>query len=248
MVSKRRSRNVLEKNPEIYETHGFLHHEIARRLVEYVKPTTEPSRIINDGAFDHYLTGLLKTRFTGSEVAENIDETTLPADLIVSNLYLQDVWEFEEAMRNYYRLTNPGGRVIMTMIGVGSFGELMQDNGIAINGFPDIEDVGDFMHGLGFKDSVLFIEKINLTYEKLETLLNDLRVVGGRPFDPDKGLRTPNWLETWKENVAKECFDGELYTISFDVIYAEAGVPEVKNMPQKSGDVYVDITHLKADF
>lgn len=245
--AKFKSRNSLLHNRERYAEHGFLHHEIARRMVDYLNEEHQPQRILNDGAFDNYFTELLQQRFPGAEIVENIESVEHdPAarfDLIVSNLLLQDVWEFEERVRDYQIRLNANGRLFFTTIGVESFENMTFEDGIAMNEFPDIEDIGNYMHALGFKDSVLFIEKIDLTYEKLDTLLNDARVVAGRPFEPFKGLRTKAWLDRWKAH-AEVLHDGEFYRVPFDVIYAEGSLSDIKNLTGEGNEIFVDITNL----
>lgn len=237
-----KSRNYLHRHRALYADHGFLHHEIARRMIQHLGEG-EPNDIVNDGAFDEYFTNLLRKQYPKATVMENIDpDQHQEYDLIVSNLYLQDLHGFEERLRLYYERLKGGGRLLFTTIGMGSFYEWYDPDGFALNGFPDIEDIGNFMHGLGFKDSVLYIEKITLTYERIETLLNDARVVAGRPFEPYQGLRTPQWLERTKAALERN-HDGTYYNLSFDIIYADASLPDIKNRYQ-DGEVRVDITNL----
>lgn len=242
-------RDQLQYHPELYPEHAFLHHEIARRMVEYLEPELTPNSILVDGAFDGYLTTLLKERFPKAVAMENIESLTDPAlrfDLIISNLYLQDVWEFEARVRDYQVRLNAGGKLFFTTIGTGSFPEISYPGGPLVNEFPDIEDIGDYLHALGFKNAVLFIEKINLTYEKLDTLLKDARIVAGKPFSSFKGLRTYAWLEAWRKHAEKLKNEESLYDIGFDVIYAEGSLSDVKNLQGANNEVFVDITNLSA--
>ncbi len=241
------SREKLQQNPALYSKHAFLHHEIARRMVEYLEPELAPTSILVDGAFDTYLSDLLRARFPDATLVENIEsltDATQRFDLIMSNLYLQDVWEFEERVRDYQVRLNAKGKLFFTTIGTGSFPEVSYPGGPLVNEFPDIEDIGDYLHALGFKNAVLFIEKINLTYEKLDTLLKDARVVAGRPFSSFKGLRTYEWLEEWKAYAERFKNEDNLYDIGFDVIYAEGSLSDIKNLAGKNNEVYVDITNL----
>ncbi len=242
-------RHQLLHNPELYPQHAFLHHEIARRMVEYLEEELTPKMILVDGAFDHYLTQLLQARFPDATIHENSGPlaTQDRYDLIMSNLYLQDLWELEAQIRAYQIHLNAKGKLFFTTIGTGSFSELTDSEGPVINEFPDIEDIGDFLHALGFKNAVLFIEKINLSYEKLPTLLNDARVVAGRAFEPFKGLRTQNWLNRWFQRTEKLKNREGLFEISFDVIYAEGSLSDIKNLQGENNEVYVDITQLSAN-
>ena len=91
------NRKQLQYHPKLYGNHAFLHHEIARRMVEYLDEGLTPATILVDGAFDHYLSDLLRQRFPTAEIWENIESITDSAqrfDLVVSNLYLQDVPHF----------------------------------------------------------------------------------------------------------------------------------------------------------
>ncbi|PWD85370.1 hypothetical protein DC080_06850 [Ignatzschineria cameli] len=244
------NRQQLQYHPELYGNHAFLHHEIARRMVEYLDESLAPQKILVDGAFDHYLSDLLQARFPEATIWENIESLTDPTlrfDLVVSNLYLQDVWEFEERVRDYQIRLNAKGKLFFTTIGTGSFPEVSYPGGPLLNEFPDIEDIGDFLHALGFKNAVLFIEKINLTYEKLDTLLKDARVVAGRPFSSFKGLRTYRWLEEWKRYAAEKLkAEDQLFHIGFDVIYAEGTLSDIKNLQGEDNAVYVDISQLSS--
>lgn len=241
------NRKQLQYHPELYAEHAFLHHEIARRMVEYLEEDLTPATILVDGAFDHYLSELLQARFPEAKIEENIEsltDSTTRFDLIISNLYLQDVWEFEERVRDYQVRLNEHGKLFFTTIGTGSFPEISYPGGPLVNEFPDIEDIGDYLHALGFKNAVLFIEKINLTYEKLDTLLKDARIVAGRPFSSFKGLRTYQWLESWRAHAEKLKNADNLYDIGFDVIYAEGSLSEIKNLQGQNNEVFVDITNL----
>ena len=241
------NRKTLQYHPELYPEHAFLHHEIARRMVDYLDETLTPKHILVDGAFDHYLSELLQARFPEAIIAENIEsltDATARFDLIISNLYLQDVWEFEERVRDYQVRLNAQGKLFFTTIGTGSFPEVSYPGGPIMNEYPDIEDIGDYLHALGFKNSVLFIEKINLTYEKLDTLLKDARIVAGKPFSSFKGLRTYQWLEEWRAYAEKLKNSDNLYDIGFDVIYAEGSLSEIKNLQGMNNEVFVDITNL----
>lgn len=246
-IKKALSRRNLQYHPELYAEHAFLHHEIARRMVEYLEEDLMPATILVDGAFDHYLSELLQARFPNAQVEENIESITDSAkrfDLIISNLYLQDVWEFEERIRDYQIRLNAKGKLFFTTIGTGSFPEISYPGGPLMNEFPDIEDIGDYLHALGFKNAVLFIEKINLTYEKLDTLLKDARIVAGKPFTSFKGLRTYQWLENWRSYAEKLKNEDALYDIGFDVIYAEGSLSDIKNLQGQNNEVFVDITNL----
>lgn len=248
-TKKALSRRNLQYHPELYAGHAFLHHEIARRMVEYLEEDLNPEMILVDGAFDHYLSELLQTRFPNAVIHENIaslTDSTQRFDLIISNLYLQDVWEFEERVRDYQIRLNAEGKLFFTTIGTGSFEGITYPGGPLMNEFPDIEDIGDYLHALGFKNSVLFIEKINLTYEKLDTLLKDVRIVAGKPFASFKGLRTYEWLEKWRAYAEKFKNSENLYDVGFDVIYAEGSLSEIKNLQGQNNEVFVDITNLSA--
>lgn len=249
MTTKNLSRSTLQYHPELYAGHAFLHHEIARRMVSYLDEDLMPETILVDGAFDHYLTELLQARFPQATITENITSLTdalMRFDLIISNLYLQDVWEFEERIQAYQVRLKAKGKLFFTTIGTGSFADITYPGGPLMNEFPDIEDIGDYMHALGFKNSVLFIEKINLTYEKLDTLLKDARVVAGKPFSSFKGLRTYQWLEEWRAHAETLKNSEDLYDIGFDVIYAEGSLSEIKNLQGANNEVFVDITNLSA--
>ena len=63
-------------------------------------------------------------------------------------------------------------------------------------GFVDMHDLGDMMVGAGFADPVMEQETLTLTWVDVETLLLELRQLGGNTA-PDRfvGLRTPRWRQ-----------------------------------------------------
>ena len=99
----------------------------------------------------------------------------------------------------------------------------------------DMHDLGDLLVGAGFADPVMDQERISLTWGDAETLLKDLRALGGN-VAPDRfaGLRGRAWKQSLL--IALESLrgpDGRL-RLSLEIVYGHAfkPVPKLRLQPE----------------
>jgi len=103
-------------------------------------------------------------------------------DLIISNLAIQ--WcDYNRVFHEVARLLKPGGRWMFSSVGQDTLMELRAawaavDNHQHVHEFADMHHLGDSMLLNGLKDPVLDVDRINMTYENVMTLLTDLRTLG----------------------------------------------------------------------
>ena len=103
-------------------------------------------------------------------------------DLIVSNLAIQ--WcDYNQVFHEVARLLKPGGRWMFSSVGQDTLMELRSawatvDDQQHVHEFADMHHLGDSMLLNGLKDPVLDVDRINMTYESVMTLLIDLRTLG----------------------------------------------------------------------
>ncbi|MBX9597032.1 MAG: methyltransferase domain-containing protein [Burkholderiales bacterium] len=98
-------------------------------------------------------------------------------DFFYSNLllpYISDIPAFVCEMRRVMAL---GGAFCFAGLGVDSLKEL-RALGFSSYRFPDMHDIGDMLVDAGFSNPVVDTEYITLNYDDLQTLLQDIRLLG----------------------------------------------------------------------
>lgn len=82
-------------------------------------------------------------------------------DLVLSNLVLQDA-DWLLAFKECCRVLKPQGLLSFTVLGVDSFKEIRSPE----HQFPDMHDIGDGLLQVGFRDPVMDMETLTVTYEQ----------------------------------------------------------------------------------
>lgn len=141
--------------------------------------------LVNEfGRRENKSAGWLKNIFSKKSLNDFIaaDVLSLPfanssVDFYYSNLllpYLSDPVPMVKEMR---RVLKVGGGFFIAGLGVDSLKEL-REFGLTTNTFPDMHDIGDMLIAAGFTNPVVDTEYLNLDYEHLATLLQDIKLVG----------------------------------------------------------------------
>ena len=93
--------------------------------------------------------------------------------------------------------------------------------GAPAHDFTDMHDWGDMLLAAGFADPVMDMERITLTFETPERLLQELRGLG-RNLHPQRfeGLRTRRWHAQLQQELAKTPL-----SLTFEVVYGHAVKP-----------------------
>ena len=94
--------------------------------------------------------------------------------------------------------------------------------------FTDMHDWGDMLVQAGFAEPVMDMERITLTYETPERLVQELRELG-RNFHVARwpGLRGRGWAQQWRQALAAHAprtAEGR-FQLTFEVIYGHALKP-----------------------
>jgi len=153
-------------------------------------------------------------------------------DLIWSRLMLHWHRPPMAVLSEWYRVIRPGGLLAFSCLGVDTLAQL-RELGAQIIPFPDMHDVGDALVGAGFAEPVLDTERLTVTWRDPQTLVTDLRTLGGNALpDRRKGLATPRARHRWLESIARDLRreDG-LLEGSFELIYGQAWCPPAKRLP-----------------
>ena len=125
---------------------------------------------------------LAKERYICSD-AENLPLADNSVELIFSNLMLQWLDNPDPFFREMQRVLAPGGLIMFTTYGPDTLKEMRQswlqvEQGIHVNRFIDMHDIGDSLTKSGFNGTVMDNEVITMTYESINDLHQDLRDTG----------------------------------------------------------------------
>jgi malonyl-CoA O-methyltransferase len=87
----------------------------------------------------------------------------------------------------------------------------------------DMHDLGDMLVQAGFADPVMDQEVLTLTWPDADTLLAELRALGGNA-DPRRhaGLRTPRWKARLKQRLQDRADAQGRIAMTFEIVYGHA--------------------------
>jgi malonyl-CoA O-methyltransferase len=190
----------------------------ARRMA--VEPTA--------AAFERSVATAQLNRLPGHGVVSTRDDLAPGAQLIWANMMLHLVPDPPRLIERWQRLLAVDGFVMFSCLGPGTLRELRalyEEFGwpAPTPDFIDMHDLGDMLVHAGFADPVMDQETITLRWDSAETLLAELRALGGNAA-PDRtpGLRTPRWRERLLRGLESlKAADGKI-GLSFELAYGHA--------------------------
>ena len=212
-----------------YDAADFFCAEIRARLFERLSlMNLEPERILELGSATGAGAGMLRGFYPESQVvaldwSENMlqlaegecicaDAHQLPFaagsfDIVISNLMLPGCAMPEQVFHETHRVLKHPGLFLFTTLGPDTFRELRRawsrvDSAPHVHSFADMHNVGDALVQAGFRDPVMDVENLTVTYKEADKLVNDLRAVAAtnRLTDRRRGLTTPR---LWREMLAE---------------------------------------------
>jgi len=156
--------------------------------------------------------------------------------MVWANMLLHQVADPQALIGQWHRALAVDGFLMFSCLGPDTLRELRAVH--AAMGWPapaheftDMHDWGDMLVQAGFAEPVMDMERITLTFDTPERLLQELRELGrnlhaGR-FD---GLRGRGWQRQWLQAVAEKGErdrEGRL-KLTFEVIYGHALKPQAR--------------------
>ncbi|MFN2300387.1 MAG: malonyl-ACP O-methyltransferase BioC [Gammaproteobacteria bacterium] len=163
--------------------------------------------------------------------AERLPLGAATVDLVFSNLMLQWLDDPAPAFNEFRRVLKPGGLLLFTSFGPDTLKELRAawravDENVHVNRFLDMHDVGDALVRSGFRDPVMDVERMTVTYEDTMALMRDLQAIGARNVNAGRprGLTGPRRLRAMQAEYEAFRRDGSL-PASWEVVFGQAWAP-----------------------
>ena len=172
----------------------------------------------------------------GSAGARVLDESASDTDigraqLVWANMAIHLVVEPPSLFARWHRLLEVEGVVVFSCLGPGTLRELRELYASAgwatpTPGYIDMHDLGDMMVDAGFADPVLDQETITLRWSNAESLLDELRQLGGNTA-PGRhaGLRTPRWRERLRDALQERADADGGIALAIEVAYGHGFKP-----------------------
>jgi malonyl-CoA O-methyltransferase len=156
-------------------------------------------------------------------------------DMLWANMHLHNALDPQVLIEQWHKALATDGFLMFSCLGPDTLRELrgMYEKlgwPVPSHQFTDMHDWGDMLIQAGFAEPVMDMERIVLTYETPQKLLQDLRELG-RNLHPDRfpALRGKTWkakLEAALVEHLADASEGGRLKLTFEVIYGHAMKPK----------------------
>lgn len=164
--------------------------------------------------------------------AESLPVADASVDLLVSNLMLQWCPDLDRALVEFRRVLAPGGLLMFTTFGPDTLKELRAawrqvDQGVHVNAFLDLHDIGDAVMRAGFGEPVMDAERLTVTYPEVLALMKDLKAIGAHNVSAGRSrhLTGRDRLRRLGDAYESARVDGVL-PATYEVVYGHAWAPQ----------------------
>jgi malonyl-CoA O-methyltransferase len=152
-------------------------------------------------------------------------------DLVYSNAALQWSTDLVGTFANLARALRPGGLLMFSTFGPDTLAELraawaQADGHTHVSTFPDMHDIGDLLVHARFADPVMDCERLTVTYEDVDALMRDLKLLGAHNVTAARarGLTGRRRLAAMRAAYERFRRDGRL-PATYEVVYGHAWAP-----------------------
>ena len=152
-------------------------------------------------------------------------------DLVYSNAALQWSTDLAGTFADFARVLRPGGLLMFSTFGPDTLRELRAawaqvDGHSHVSSFPDMHDIGDLLVHARFADPVMDCERLTVTYEGVDDLMRDLKLLGAHNVTAGRarGLTGRRRLAAMRAAYERFRRDGRL-PATYEVVYGHAWAP-----------------------
>jgi malonyl-CoA O-methyltransferase len=178
--------------------------------------------------------------------AERLPLVDGSVDMIFSNATLQWCNDLPGTFREFLRVLRPNGMLLFSTFGPDTLMELRAswaavDGSSHVSPFWDMHNIGDAMLQAGLAEPVVDVDRLQLTYADVPSLMRDLKTLGAHNVTRDRrrGLTGKGRLQAMYQAYERFRSDGRL-PASYEVVYGHAWAPmqrQVDGVTQVSVDV-----------
>lgn len=174
-------------------------------------------------------------------------------DMVFSNLMLQGCAEPERVFNEARRVLKHPGLFLFTTLGPDTLKQLRRawsrvDDLPHVHAFADMHNIGDALVQAGFRDPVMDVENLTITYGHAERLIADLRQAGAtnRLLERRRGLTPPRlWQAMLAELEAARNAEGRL-EITVELITGQAWTGEAaRGVQMHEGEASFPLERLR---
>ena len=169
--------------------------------------------------------------------AEHLPFAEASFDLVVANQLLPWLPDPQRVFTEVSRVLKKGGVFAFAGLGPDSLRELgvawaNVDEGLHVNRFPDMHDIGDGLVRAGLADPVLDVDHLHISYENPGKLFSDLTVVGARNSlaDRARGLTGKNRFRAMAKALTNTS-SGSGILLDLELVYGHCWGAGPKNDP-----------------
>jgi malonyl-CoA O-methyltransferase len=171
-------------------------------------------------------------------------------DFIFSNLLLHWCNDLTQTIQELQRVLKPDGLLLFSTFGPDTFKELRAswaqvDAMPHVHDFIDMHHIGDLLLRAPFKNPVMDVENLTLTYTNLQQFMRELKASGtyNMRVDRHKGLTGKNAFQKLLQ--AYEMFRNadNVLPVTYEVIYGHAWGRELSQI-NKQGEIGIPINRI----
>jgi malonyl-CoA O-methyltransferase len=175
-------------------------------------------------------------------------------DLVFSNLMLQWLVPPDAALAEIRRVLKPGGLLLASSFGPETLQELRAawaaaDDGVHVNAFIDMHDLGGALQRAGFAEPVLDVDRHRQHYPDARALMRELKALGAHNVDTRRA-RGLTGRATWARMHAAYEAQREAAGLpaTWQVLYAAAWAPDGADRSSagnRPGETLVDLEQMR---
>jgi len=174
-------------------------------------------------------------------------------DLVYSNVAIQWCTDLNKTLDEFMRVLKPGGLLMFTTFGPDTLQELRAawsevDGTRHTSDFVDMHDIGDTLLQSGFADPVMDAERMQLTYDNVRGLVDDLKTIGAHNASKQR-QRGMTGKKRWQGmcNAYEKFRVNQRLPATYEVLYGHAWKAQSSQAVQKTqnGQTFVPVQHIK---